>query len=75
MGGRETGGCCDQMRERFFFEVAKFFNSRMTYSNSTKLLPPKILGVRSPNQLPKASWLGNMTTAPHARESALMVSF
>ena len=27
----------------FFFEVAKFSNSRMTYSNSIKLLPPKNL--------------------------------
>ena len=43
MGGRETGGCCDQVCERFFFEVAKFFNSHMTYSNSIKLLPPNIL--------------------------------
>ena len=41
MGGRETGGCCDQVCERFFFKVAKFFNSRMTYSNSVKLLSPK----------------------------------
>ena len=39
----ETGGCCDQVCERFFFKVAKFFNSRMTYSNSVKLLSPKIL--------------------------------
>ena len=42
MGGRETGGCCDQVCERFFFKVAKFLNLRMTYSNSIKLLPPKI---------------------------------
>ena len=27
----------------FFFEVAKIFNLRMTYSNSIKLLPPKNL--------------------------------
>ena len=26
-----------------FFEVAKICNSRMAYSNSMKLLPPKIL--------------------------------
>ena len=43
MGGRETGGCSDQVCERIFFEVAKIFNSRMTYANSIKLLPPKIL--------------------------------
>ena len=42
MGGRETGGCCDQVCERIFFEVAKIFNSRMAYSNSIKILPPKI---------------------------------
>ena len=41
MGGRETGGCCDQVCGRIFFKVAKFFNSRMTYSNSVKLLSPK----------------------------------
>ena len=40
MGGRETGGCCDQVCGRIFFKVAKFFNSRMTYSNSVKLLSP-----------------------------------
>ena len=43
MGGRETGGCSDQVCERIIFEVAKIFNLRMTYSNSIKLLPPKIL--------------------------------
>ena len=43
MGGRETGGCCEEVRERIFFEVAKIFNSRMAYSNSIKLLPPKNL--------------------------------
>ena len=42
MGGREIGGCCKQVRKRICFEVAKIFNSRMTYSNSIKLLPPKI---------------------------------
>ena len=43
MGGRETGGCCDQVCGRLFFEVAKIFNSRIAYSNSIKLLPPKIM--------------------------------
>ena len=43
IGGRETGGCCEQVCERFFFEVAKIFNSHMAYSNSIKLLPPKIM--------------------------------
>ena len=43
MGGREIGGCCKQVRERIFVEVAKIFNSRMTYSNSIKLLPTKNL--------------------------------
>ena len=43
-GGRETGGCSDQVCERILFEEAKFFNSRMTYSNSEKLLSPKKLG-------------------------------
>ena len=43
MGGRETGACSDQVCERFFFEVAKIFSSHMTYSNSIKLLQPKIL--------------------------------
>ena len=42
-GGRKTGGCSDQVCERNFFEVAKIFNSRMTYSTFIKLLPPKIL--------------------------------
>ena len=42
-GGRETGGCCDQVCERIFFEVAKFFILRMTYSDSIKLLPPKFV--------------------------------
>ena len=43
IGGRETGGCCDQVCERISFEVAKIFNSCMTYSNSIKLLPPKFV--------------------------------
>ena len=43
IGGRETGGCCDQVCERIFFEVAKIFNLGMTYSKSIKLLSPKFL--------------------------------
>jgi len=44
MGGGETGGRCGRVCERiFFFKVAKIFNSSMAYSNSMKILPPKIL--------------------------------
>ena len=42
-GGRETGGCSDQMCERMFSEVAKFFNLRIAESNSIKLLLSQIL--------------------------------
>ena len=43
MGGRETGGCSDLVCERIIFKVAKISSSRMTYSNSEKLLSPKFL--------------------------------
>jgi len=46
MGGRETGGRCDQVYKRIFVEVAKIYNSCMADSNSIKLL------------LPKQNWLG-----------------
>ena len=37
-GGRETGGCSDQVCQRTFLALAKIFNSRIAESNSMKIL-------------------------------------
>ena len=36
------------------------------WENDSQSWNPCFLGVRSPNQLPKASWLGNLTSENHA---------
>ena len=42
-GEGRQGAAVSKCVKEFFFEVAKIFNSHMAYSNSIKLLPPKIL--------------------------------
>ena len=75
MGGRETGGCCGQVCERFFLKWTKsviyawlipilwgFCRIKKNgWENDPQSWNPCFLGVCSPNQLPKASWLGNLT--------------
>ena len=43
LGEGRQGAAVTKCVKEFFFEVAKIFYSRMTYSNSIKLLPPKNL--------------------------------
>ena len=46
------------------FQFYKAFATKnfVVWENDSQSWNPCFLGVRSPNQLPKASWLGNLTT-------------
>ena len=50
------------MHDLFQFYKAFATKNFVVWENDSQSWNPCFLGVRSPNQLPKASWLGNLTT-------------
>ena len=50
------------MHDLFQFYQAFATKNFVGWENDSQSWNPCFLGVRSPNQLPKASWLGNLTS-------------
>ena len=64
---------------QFTHDLFQFYQAFATknfvgWENDSQSWNPCFLGVRSPNQLPKASWLGNLTTKEHVLPKRFLIT-